>query len=26
VLRGPASYALDRFIAREVDGIIYITD
>jgi len=26
VLRGPASYALDRFVAREVDGIIYITD
>ena len=26
LLRGPASYALDRFVAREVDGIIYITD
>ena len=26
VLRGPASYALDRFVTREVDGIIYISD
>jgi Rieske Fe-S protein len=26
LLRGPASYALDRFVAREVDGVIFITD
>lgn len=26
VLRGPASYALDRLAVREVDGTIYITD
>jgi len=26
VLRGPASYALDRIVVREENGIIYITD
>jgi Rieske Fe-S protein len=26
VLRGPASYALDRVVVREADGVIYITD
>ena len=26
LLRGPASYALDRFVVREADGVIYITD
>ena len=26
VLRGPASYALDRLTVREVDNVIYITD
>ena len=26
VLRGPASYPLDRLAVRETDGIIYITD
>lgn len=26
VLRGPASYPLDRLEVREVDGVIYITD
>jgi nitrite reductase/ring-hydroxylating ferredoxin subunit len=26
VLRGPASYALDRLAVREIDGVIYITD
>ena len=26
VLRGPAAYALDRIIAHEAEGVIYITD
>jgi len=26
VLRGPASYPLDRLAVREVEGVIYITD
>jgi len=26
VLRGPASYALDRIVVREVDSVIYLTD